>query len=183
MATIDMIQTRNASASVREILDGVEESQGLVPNLVRTLAHSPAALRGFLALGSALEEGALTPQMRERVALTVSEANKCSYCVAAHYALGRSVGLSDLELQDARQATSPDRHVEALLWLARQLVEQRGHLDGETIGKIREAGVTDAEIAEVVAIVAWTTFANYFNQVAGTEIDFPPAPLLAGDPT
>jgi hypothetical protein len=34
-------------------------------------------------------------------------------------------------------------------------------------------GVTDAEVVEVVAHVALTTFTNYLNEVAGTDIDFP----------
>lgn len=37
----------------------------------------------------------------------------------------------------------------------------------------REAGVSDAELLEVVANVALNVFTNYFNIVAGTEIDFP----------
>ncbi len=37
-------------------------------------------------------------------------------------------------------------------------------------------GHGDAEIAEIVAVVAWKTFANYFNHVAGTDVDFPAVP-------
>ena len=40
------------------------------------------------------------------------------------------------------------------------------------------AGYGDAEIAEVVAHVALNIFTNYFNNVAGTAIDFPKAPAL-----
>ena len=30
-----------------------------------------------------------------------------------------------------------------------------------------------------VAVVAWKPFANYFNHVAGTEVDFPAVPDVA----
>jgi hypothetical protein len=43
---------------------------------------------------------------------------------------------------------------------------------------VREAGYGDAEIAEVVAHVALNIFTNYFNNVAGTAIDFPMAPAI-----
>jgi alkylhydroperoxidase family enzyme len=37
----------------------------------------------------------------------------------------------------------------------------------------RQAGVTDAEIAEVVGVVSLNLFTNYFNHVADPQIDFP----------
>ena len=139
----------------------------------RTLANSPAALQGYLAFGEALDGGVLPAKLREQIALTVSEANGCGYCVAAHCAIGEAVGLSDSELADARQSSSPDSKVDAVLHLAHQLVENRGRVDDEDLNRVRRAGYGDAEIAEIVAVVAWKTFANYFNHVAGTEVDFP----------
>ena len=50
--------------------------------------------------------------------------------------------------------------------------------DGD-LDRVRHAGYGDAEIAEIVAVVAWKTFANYFNHVAGTDIDFPAVPEVA----
>ena len=38
---------------------------------------------------------------------------------------------------------------------------------------------TDGEVAEIIANAALTTFTNFFNIVAGTEIDFPVVPSLA----
>ena len=61
----------------------------------------------------------------------------------------------------------------AALHFARQLVENRGWVNDEDLNRVRRAGYGDGEIAEIVAVVAWKTFANYFNHVAGTEIDFP----------
>lgn len=40
-------------------------------------------------------------------------------------------------------------------------------------------GLTDAEIAEIIATTALSIFTNYFNHVAGTAVDFPAAPKLA----
>jgi uncharacterized peroxidase-related enzyme len=145
----------------------------MVPNLARSLANSPAALEGYLAFGEALDGGVLPAKLREQIALTVSEANGCGYCVAAHCAIGKSVGLSESELTDARQSSSPDSNVDAVLQFARQLVEKRGWASDEDMNRVRRAGYGDAEIAEIVAVVAWKTFANYFNHVAGTDVDFP----------
>jgi len=38
---------------------------------------------------------------------------------------------------------------------------------------VRGAGLRDAEVLDVVANVALTTFTNYLNEVSKTDIDFP----------
>ena len=176
MPRLKAIQPDQATGQAKQLLDALDEKFGMVPNLARTLANSPAALQGYLAFGEALEGGVLGAKLREQIALTVSQANGCGYCVAAHCAIGKSVGLSDSELTDARQSSSPDRKVDAALHFARQLVENRGWVNDEDLDRVRRAGYGDAEIAEIVAVVAWKTFANYFNHVAGTEVDFPEVP-------
>jgi alkylhydroperoxidase family enzyme len=60
----------------------------------------------------------------------------------------------------------------------------RGHIDDATLAIARDAGLTDAEIVEVVAHVALNVFTNYLNTVAQTTIDFPEVPVatvLSGD--
>ncbi len=173
MARIKAIDPDRATGNAKVLLDAVREEYGMVPNLARTLANSPAALQGYLALGAALESGVLSPKLREQLSLAVSEANDCRYCVAAHWAIGKAVGLSGSELTDARQFSSPDRKVDAALHFARLLVEKRGCVRDEDVNRLRRAGYDDGDVAEIVAIVAWKTFANYFNHVAGTEVDFP----------
>ena len=179
MPRLNAIQPEQATGKARELLEAVSENYGMVPNLVRTLANSPAALQGYLSLGQSLEEGELSEKLREQLALTVSVANGCGYCESAHWAIGKSVGLSDSKLSDARQATSPDSKVEAALQFVRLLIEKRGWVDDAILKRVRRAGYSDGQIAEMVAIVAWKTFANYFNHVAGTEIDFPPVSQVA----
>ena len=179
MPRLKAIEPDHATGKAKQLLDALDEKFGMVPNLARTLANSPAALQGYLAFGEALENGVLPAKLREQIALTVSEANGCGYCVAAHCAIGKSVGLSDSELTDARRSSSPDSKVDAALHFARQLVENRGWVSNEDVDRVRRAGYGDAEIAEFVAVVAWKTFANYFNHVAGTKVDFPAVPAVA----
>jgi AhpD family alkylhydroperoxidase len=117
----------------------------------------------------------LSPQLREQIALAVAQENDCDYCLAAHTALGRSVGLSDEAIRDSRRGASPDSKTDAALRFARLIVEKRGRVSDEDVARVRYAGHTDAEIAEIVANVAVNIFTNYFNHVAETEVDFPPA--------
>jgi AhpD family alkylhydroperoxidase len=59
------------------------------------------------------------------------------------------------------------------------LGKRAGLVEDADLAAVREAGYGDAEIAEVVAHVALNIFTNYFNNVAGTTIDFPKAPALS----
>lgn len=145
----------------------------MIPNLVGTLAHAPAALEGYLSLNEALTTGALSAELREQIAVTVAQANQCEYCLAAHSALAGTVGLSKEAVMDARRGVSPDRKVEAVLHFARQIVEKRGCVDDDDVRHLRSAGFVDGEIVEIVANVAMSILANYMNHVAGTDVDFP----------
>ena len=179
MPRIKAIEPDQATGKAKQLLDAVSEKLGMVPNLARTLANSPAALSGYLAFGEALEGSRLPPGLREQIALTVSQANGCGYCVAAHCAIGRSFGLSDGELTDARQSSSPDSKVDIALRFAKQLVGDRGRVSDEDLDQVRRAGYGDGEIGEIVAHVALNVFTNYFNHVAGTDVDFPAVPEIA----
>jgi uncharacterized peroxidase-related enzyme len=135
--------------------------------------------RAYLGFSQALAGGRLPRRLREQIALTVGEANACTYCVAAHTALGRRAGLTEQETKEARRASSHDRKEHAALEFARKVVQDRGVVADEDLEQLRRAGYTDGEVGEIVANVALSIFTNYFNHVAGTDVDFPAAPDLA----
>ena len=54
----------------------------------------------------------------------------------------------------------------------------RGGVADTDLEAVRRAGFDDAAIVEVVANVALHVFTNYFNRLAGTDLDFPAAPAL-----
>jgi hypothetical protein len=60
-----------------ELLASVRKSMGAVPNLVATMAHSPAVAGAYLGFAQALSGGRLPRRLREQIALLVGEANAC----------------------------------------------------------------------------------------------------------
>lgn len=177
MPRVQPVDPANATGKTKEVLDEVRKRYGMIPNIMRGLAHSPAALRAYLTLGDALSEGHLPAPVREQIAITVANANGCQYCLSAHTAVGKMLGLSENELAGSREGQASDLKTHALLALARLLVENRGWISDEQLKTVRDGGVSDGEIAEVVANVAQNILTNYFNHVAETEIDFPRVPL------
>ena len=167
------IQPETATGKAKELLDGVHAKLKMTPNMMRVMANSPAVLQGYLSFSGALAGGALDAKLREEIALEVGEQNACQYCVSAHTALGKMAGLTDQEIRAARDGNAQSAMNAAALQLAKEIVAARGHTDDGQLEKARRAGLTDAEIAEVIAHVALNVFTNYFNNVAGVEVDFP----------
>lgn len=178
MTRLEAINPNEASGKTKELLDGVQSKLGMTPNIMRIMANSPGVLEGYLGFSGALQNGVLDPKLREMIALCVSEINGCDYCLSAHSAIGKMVGLSGEEILDSRRGFSTDSRAEAALRFARRIVEKRGWVDDNDIEQVRGAGFGDPEIAEVVANVALNIFTNYFNHTALTEVDFPPVDEL-----
>lgn len=173
MIRIQPIDPKDAQGKTKVLLDGVKKKLGVTPNLIRTLAVAPAALEAYLGFGQALAGGHLSARLREQIALTVAGANACQYCASAHTAIGKSLGLDATELAANLEAASRDTKVRAALEFARSVVTERGWVSDEAVQQVRDAGYTDGEIVEIIANVAVNLFTNYFNHIAGTEVDFP----------
>lgn len=173
MSRLTPIQPDHATGKAKELLDAVQAKLKITPNMTKVMANSPAVLQGYLSFSGALAGGALDAKLREEIALAVAEQNSCQYCLSAHTAIGKMTGLTDAEIESARggSATSP-KHAAALQF-ARQLLAKQGRIVDADVDAVRRAGLTDGEIAEVIAHVALNIFTNYFNNAADVEVDFP----------
>ena len=174
------IPTRDdAPSASQSILDAVHKQLGVVPNLFRLLASSPAALAGYMGLSGALKK-VLDVKTRERIALAVAQVNGCDYCLSAHSYLGLNVAkIGPEEIAFNRQGGSGDPTAAAAVRFAAKVAEQRGHVADADLAAVRLAGFSDAQIVEIVALVAENVFTNFLNEVALTDIDFPVVRALA----
>lgn len=177
MSRINVINNEQNNGKAKELLDAVHAKLGITPNMMKTMAQSPAVLEAYLNFGGALDT-TLNAKLREQIALVSAEENGCGYCASAHTAIGKMVGLSEAAILSAREANAEDIKTDAALKFAKQVVEKRGKVNDEDVAKVKIVGFNDGEIAEIVANVALNVFTNYFNEVAQTEIDFPKVELF-----
>jgi uncharacterized peroxidase-related enzyme len=162
-------------SAAQPLLEAVKKQIGSVPNLFRVVANSPAALEGYLGLNGALAKGQLDAKTRERIAIAVAELNGCSYCLSAHIYIGKNVAkLDDAEITANRSGASNDIKADAAVRFAAKVVNARGHVSDADLAAVKAAGFDDAQVVEIVLHVALNTLTNYVNEVAKTEIDFPP---------
>ena len=146
---------------------------GSVPNIYATMAQSPAVLDGFLAFTGALGSGVLDARTREQIALTVAGVNECDYCASAHTLMAKGAGLDDSEAALGLTGKATDVKTNAILAFTSTVVDNRGVVEDHVVDALRAEGVTDAELVEILAHIGVNLFTNYFNHIAGTDIDFP----------
>ena len=157
----------------KPILDAVHKQLGVVPNMFRLIAASPAALQGFTGNNGALAR-TLDVKTRERIALAVAQVNNCDYCLSAHSYLGLNLAkITPEEIALNRKGASGDAKADAAVRFAAKVVRERGKVSDGDIKAVRDAGFSDGQIVEIIAVTAENIFTNLLNVVAQTDIDFP----------
>ena len=127
MTNFAPVEPETATGKAAELLAQVQKSLGLTPNMTKVMANSPALLKSYLALSGAVAGGALTPGVRERLAIATAQLNGCEYCLSAHTYIGANIAKVDAaELDNARRGESDDAHVAALLKLSNTIAENAG---------------------------------------------------------
>ena len=178
MEKLKSVQPEEAKGKAKALLDKAQRKLSFIPNMFKILVNSPAAFDGYLNFSEALSNGALSAELREKIALTVAEVNGCHYCLAAHSAIARKIGLSDDQIEASRRGFSEDSKEDEALQFAKKLVQERGHVTNEDLFFLRGLGYTDEEIVEIIANVSLNMFTNYFNHIANPVMDFPQVPEL-----
>lgn len=162
-----------APAGSRPMLEGIGKAFGFVPNLFAVIAESPAALQGALAMSEALGKSSLTPAEQQLVAITVSEANDCAFCVAAHSTIARQMVKAPPAAIDAARSRGrlPDAKQDALVTFTRKVVEHRGWVKDADVAAFLAAGYTKAQVLEVLLGVGMKTFNNYADHIAHVPLN------------
>ncbi|MAF98682.1 MAG: peroxidase [Micavibrio sp.] len=163
----------NPEGKAADLLNAVKAALGATPNLFTAFANAPTAMEGYLNLNGALQGGTLTPQYKEKLALTVAGLNGCDYCASAHTFLGEKAGIDAEELSLNLQGKSKHPMCQAGLDFVTKVVNARGQVSAQDLQNVRDAGFSDERIIEMITHIALNTLTNYFNEVFQIEVDFP----------
>jgi alkylhydroperoxidase family enzyme len=153
------------------VLRGALATGGQLPNFLGVLAGSPAALRGYARFRSELRHGTLSHPTLERIAIGVAEHYESAPGIALHARTGRQAGLGLDELTLAREFDSRDEREATLLRYLKVLVEGKGRPPMHLHEEAREAGWTDEQILEAVAVVALESFTAMVNVAGEVPVD------------
>lgn len=153
------------SPSMRSYLDKCVEKIGFVPNVLAAYAHDDAKLSAFAAFynGLMLAPSGLSKLEREMIAVVVSAANHCFYCVTAHGAAVRALSgdpvLGDTLAVNWRAARLEPRHT-AMLAFAEKVAYGSFAIGEPDRQALRDAGFGDVDIWDVAAVAAFFAMSN-----------------------
>ena len=172
MPTFTLHTHETAPPAARDAMAAVTRKFGFLPNLIREMAEAPSTVKGYLGLGELLEQTSLSPVEQQLVLASVSLANTCEYCVAAHSAGLRQAGLPPSEVDALRgQRSLADPQLEALRSFTIEVVETRGRPSPEVLDAFRTAGYGNRQMLEVILAIGMKTISNYVNHLADTPLD------------
>ncbi len=164
-----------AKGAARDLLADLIERHGTVGLMVRTMANSPAVLGGYLQLSRAMKRAKLPREIAERISLAVQEHQVCALCLASHTAAARGLGINDDEIAMARQGTSADPKIAAMVSYGLRVHTAPAAITDDQIAELTRYGYSDREIVDVVGIVALNVLTGAFNLVAALQ----PEPAVA----
>jgi AhpD family alkylhydroperoxidase len=167
VARIEPIPMDQAQGKARELLDELVERGGEPGPMVRAMANAPALLRGYLDLTRAMKRSHIDRRITERINLAVHEWLRCDYCLVAHTRAARRLGVPDNEIQLARQGTSNDPAIAAILAFAQQVLAAPAEIGDADVDRLHAHGYRDEQIAEVAGLVSLQLLTGAFNLIAG----------------
>jgi uncharacterized peroxidase-related enzyme len=152
-----------------------EQKLGFVPNVLAAYSFNQTKLRAFVSQYNDLMLGdsGLSKLEREMLAVVVSSANRCYYCLTAHGAAVRQLSgdaeLGEMLVMNWRTAPVPARQ-RALLEFAHKLTLEPSAVGAADRDALRAAGWSERDIWDAASVVG---FFNFTNRVA-TAVDMMP---------
>ncbi|MEU1622047.1 carboxymuconolactone decarboxylase family protein [Streptomyces sp. NPDC005722] len=160
-------------AGAQRILDNVGAQLGFVPNMFQAIASNPTVLEGVTTLQGTLSR-VLDAKTRHSIALAVSQANGCDYCLAIHSHVATAFGgMSGADIELGRSGSSVDPRRAAAARFAQRVVDSRGRVSDAELEEVRSAGYTDSQILAIVAVAVQFLLTNFINNVNQTDVDIP----------
>ncbi len=148
--------------------DKCSEKLGFVPNVLQAYSFDVPKLETFVDFYNdlMLAPSGLSKLEREMIAVAVSSANRCYYCLVAHGAAVRALSgdpvLGELMVMNYRAARLSKRH-RAMLDFAVKLTTDSWKIEEDDREALRRAGFSDRDIWDIAAVAG---FYNMTNRVA-----------------
>lgn len=150
---------------LRDMILGVQEKAGFVPNVFLALSHRPDELRAFFAYHDAimLRDGNLTKAEKEMIVVATSASNECLYCVVSHGAILRIYSkdplIADQVATNYLKADITERQT-AMLDFAMKVCHDAGSICDDDFRAMADHGFTEEDCWDVGAITAFFGLSN-----------------------
>ena len=167
VAAVELPDEAGLDEGTRGFFARCREKIGFVPNVFRTYTMRAERFRKYQAFRNDLmgAPSGLSELEREMVAVTVSSANRCHYCIVAHGAMLRQLSgdarFGDTIAVNYRAADLTPRQ-RAMLDFAWKLTLEPNEVGDADRAALRAEGLSDADIFDLTEVAAFYNFTNRF---------------------
>lgn len=141
-------------------------------NVFEGVANNAATLRGIFSLSDSIDKG-LSSLEQEVVAIEMARYNGCGYCLPAHRFVCNELGVeqADIDAMTRGELLTQQPQLMAIQQFVRAALNKKGNLDDKEFADFQSRGINDEKMIVILSEIALYTFMNYFNRLAGTEIE------------
>jgi len=170
---IDAIREEDASDDVAEYYAGQRAAWGFLPNYAACFSSRPDVARAWNVLNKTIRDG-MDRRRFELATIAAARELQSSYCTAAHSKFLRDVcgdAQSLVEIaEDPTGATLEDLDREVYEFAAK-VARDASNITAADVGRLRDCGLEDADIADVVFAVAARAFFTKVLDGLGAQLD------------
>lgn len=162
----------------KDILADARAKNGFVPGLYGVMSESPELLQGYTYLHGQFMNSSFDADEKTVVWQTINVEHECHYCVPAHTAIAKGMGVDDAISTALRDETPlPTPRLEALRTFTLAMVRTRGDVADADTQAFLDAGFTTQSVLDIVLCMAQKVMSNYTNHFAKTPVDAPFQPF------
>lgn len=176
MTRIKPLEKEHVTQEVRPIYEEIEKTFGRVPNIFKTYAHFPPLLKAnWEKVKAVMMAGSLRRELKEAIALVVSDANACQYCIVAHGLALQQLGFSRESIDALAknlEGSGFQPKDQKILEVARKSTKDANSVTDQDIADLRKAGWSDSEIVQAQGVMELFTGFNKFLDSLAVDIDF-----------
>lgn len=172
--SLGKVTLENANEAQRPLLESSQKQMGMLPNMYGNMVNSPGLMETYaIGYDRFRKNSGFTPVEQEVIFVTISIANGCEYCAAAHSFLADNVSKVPVEITNAIRdgIEIPDAKLYALSEFTRIMFEKRGNPSPHEVEAFLDAGYQEELILEIILALAVKTLSNYANHIFQTEVD------------
>ena len=174
MTDFTLYDESNAPEKSKALLGESQKAFGMIPNLHAVMAEAPALLEGYQKLHELAQQTSFNKEELTVVWQTINVEHNCHYCVPAHTAIAKNMGVDDDLINELRDdKTLSDSKLNVLKQATLSLTRNRGYIDDDILSEFFNVGYGNQQVLEIIAILAQKVISNYTNHLADTPVDTP----------
>lgn len=167
---VHLVTDEEVKGKAKELFEQMKKSSGKVPKWMRVMANCEDVLVGFFTMFKAIMDDApLESLLKWKIALKISDINKCEFCVSVAKKQLKTFGLSDEEIKNISSSPLSEEE-QAAMDYAVSSTEHAYNIDPEVMESVKKH-YSDEQIVELSSVVGLFNFINRFNDSLGVLPD------------